>query len=75
MDDEEPRPPSRGPEWFLEKIAAGLQANGLQAATVPVPQRLSRAEINSLVTDVTETLCDDLARRKTAEPVEPKDVI
>ena len=49
----------RDPEWFLAKIAAGLQAAGISPED-PVPVRkLSRAEIDSIVT---ATLNEEVAR-------------
>ena len=50
----------RGPDWFLEKIAAGLEAAGAPPEAVPpVHRKMSRAEIEALVS---ETLEEELER-------------
>ena len=59
----------RGPEWFLEKIAAGLEAAGAPPEpAVPVHRKMSRAEIETIVAS---TLNDELARLDSLEPREP----
>ena len=68
MDDDEDRsPPPRGPDWFLDKIAAGLKAAAIRVETPSSRQRMSRAEIEALVD---ETLREELAR--LPEPAEPE---
>jgi len=49
----------RDPEWFLAKIAAGLQAAGIPPEAPPPVRKLSRAEIDSIVT---ATLNEEVAR-------------
>jgi hypothetical protein len=69
MADDEKRPPRRrGPEWFLEKIAAGLEeleAGEMSLEAPPSRRRMSRAEIETLVS---ETLAEELARLPAAKP-------
>jgi hypothetical protein len=40
----------RDPEWFLAKIAAGLAAAGISPETPAPVRKLSRVEIDSIVT-------------------------
>jgi hypothetical protein len=49
----------RSPEWFLEKIAAGLEAAGAQPEPPAPVRKMSRAEIEALVS---ETLEEELER-------------
>lgn len=49
----------RDPEWFLAKIAAGLQAAGIPPEAPAPVRKLSRAEIDSIVT---ATLNEEIAR-------------
>jgi hypothetical protein len=63
MADDEPRPElrevRRGPEWFLEKIAAGLEAAGIPPAAPSPVRKMSRSDIDAIVT---ATLSEELAR-------------
>jgi hypothetical protein len=66
MADEDSPPQRRGPEWFLEKIAAGLDAAGIAPPEPPATRRkLSRAEIERVVS---ETVREELARLDAEEP-------
>lgn len=67
MDDEK-RPPRRGPEWFLEKIVAGLDAAAIAGEAPPARGKMSRAEIEALVD---ETLREELARLPASDPPKP----
>ena len=49
----------RDPEWFLTKIAAGLAAAGIPPEAPSPVRKLSRAEIDSIVTT---TLNEEIAR-------------
>ena len=68
MEDEEERRPRRGPDWFLTRITAGLQAAEITFAAPPPRPRMSRAEIEELVT---ETLREELARLPPSAPAKP----
>jgi len=68
--DEGRRPVRRGPDWFLAKIAAGLEAAEINLEAPSPRGRMSRAEIEALVS---ETLREELARLPAAEPAEPPD--
>jgi hypothetical protein len=59
----------RDPEWFLAKIEAGLEAAGIPPETPSPVRKLSRAEINSIVT---ATLNEELARLEARQPEEPE---
>jgi hypothetical protein len=67
MGDEDIQPQRRGPEWFVEKINQGLKAAEVQLGPPTVRPRMSRAEIEDIVS---ETLREELAR---LEPVEPEE--
>jgi hypothetical protein len=67
-DDEDRRPPRRGPDWLLAKIAAGLEATEISVEAPSPRRRMSRAEIDALVN---ETLREELARLPAAEPAKP----
>lgn len=65
-EEEEKCPLRRGPDWFLERISEGLDAAEI-AIDAPSPsRRMSRAEIETLVS---ETLREELARLPVREPV------
>lgn len=64
-DDEDRRPSRRGPEWFVARIAAGLEAAEISVEAPSPRRRLSRAEIETLVD---ETLREELARLQVSEP-------
>jgi len=49
----------RDPEWFLAKIAAGLAAAGISPETPAPVRKLSRVEIDSIVTT---TVNEEVAR-------------
>jgi len=49
----------RDPEWFLAKIAAGLAAAGISPEAPSPARKLSRAEIESIVTT---TVNEEIAR-------------
>jgi len=49
----------RDPEWFLAKIAAGLAAAGISHETPAPVRKLSRIEIDSIVTT---TVNEEIAR-------------
>jgi hypothetical protein len=55
----------RDPEWFLAKIAAGLEAAGVSPEATPAARKMSRPEIEAVVS---ETLRDELARLADPEP-------
>jgi hypothetical protein len=67
-DDEGRRPARRSPDWFLAKIAAGLEAAEIDVPSSPPRRRMSRAEIEALVN---ETLREELARLPAFEPAKP----
>jgi len=52
----------RDPEWFLAKIAAGLAAAGISPETPAPVRKLSRVEIDSIVTT---TVNEEVARLNT----------
>jgi hypothetical protein len=65
MADDEERPPlRRAPEWFLDKIAAGLKAAAIDVEAPSPRPRMSRAEVEALVS---ETLAEELARLPAAK--------
>jgi hypothetical protein len=71
-DDEDRRPPRRGPDWFLAQIAAGLEAAEISVEAPSSRRRMSRAEIDALVN---ETLREELVRlpaSASAKPSEPE---
>lgn len=49
----------RDPEWFLAKIAAGLAAAGVSPEAPSPVRKLSRVEIDSIVT---ATVTEEVAR-------------
>lgn len=49
----------RDPEWFLAKIAAGLAAAGISPEAPAPVRKLSRVEIDSIVTT---TVNEEIAR-------------
>jgi hypothetical protein len=67
-DDEGRRPLRRGPDWFLDKIAEGLEAAEISVEAAPPRRRMSRAEIEALVS---ETLREELARLPASKPARP----
>jgi hypothetical protein len=55
----------RDPEWFLAKIQAALAAAGIPSEVQSPVHKLSRSEIDSIVT---ATLEDELARLQEEGP-------
>ncbi len=52
----------RDPEWFLAKIAAGLAAAGISPEAPAPVRKLSRVEIDTIVTT---TVNEEIARLST----------
>jgi hypothetical protein len=67
MGDEDSLPPRRGPEWFVEKINEGLKAAEIQLDSPAVRPRMSRTEIEDIVST---TLREELERLEPAKPDE-----
>lgn len=61
----EKRPPSRGARWLVEQIAAGVQEPAGASDSLRTSRRLTRAEIDALVS---KTLDEELERLDRGKP-------
>jgi hypothetical protein len=58
----------RDPEWFLAKIEAGLEAAGISPDAQPPVRKLSRAEIDAIVSSALDEELERLEEVRDSGP-------